>query len=141
VVELIDDYETAMRDRWTGPAVAPTVGLLRAAVTEFAARAGVSDELLADVRACVSEAATNAVVHAFRDGQPPGTIVMSAEIDDENMAVVVSDDGVGFLPRKDSPGLGLGIPTIAALSTSMSLGTPAEGGTEMRMVFALDRLG
>ena len=31
------------------------------------------------LRACVSEAVSNAVVHAFRDGRPAGTITVSAE--------------------------------------------------------------
>jgi hypothetical protein len=62
-------------------------------------------------------------------------------LDDEGLVVVVRDDRVGFLPRNDSPGAGLGIPTIAALVSALSLTTPAGGGTEVRMVFALDALG
>ena len=50
--------------------------------------------------------------------------------------MIVIDDGVGFAPRADSPGLGLGIPTIAAMTRSMSIAAPADGGTEVCMAFA-----
>jgi hypothetical protein len=49
--------------------------------------------------------------------------------------VKVTDDGIGFRPRSDSPGLGL--PTIIALTASTALATPPSGGTQRCMAFAL----
>jgi serine/threonine-protein kinase RsbW len=41
-------------------------------------------------------------------------------------------------PRLDSPGLGLGLPPIAASTSSVQINTPPEGGrTEVSMEFAL----
>jgi len=40
-------------------------------------------------------------------------------------------DGIGFGPQADSPGLGLGIPTIAALADTMSVDTTEGGGTRL----------
>jgi anti-sigma regulatory factor (Ser/Thr protein kinase) len=114
-----------------------TVRRLRNAVGAFAADGGITGIRLEEIRACVSEAVTNAVVHAFRDGREPGTIVARAELGPSALEVVICDDGIGFAPRSDSPGLGLGMPTIAALATSIALSVPAGGGTELRMVFAI----
>jgi anti-sigma regulatory factor (Ser/Thr protein kinase) len=130
-----------MHREWSAKAIPETVGAMRNGVTEFAKAAGVAGTPLDDVRACVSEAVTNAVVHAYRDGREPGEITMRAEITSSELKITVIDDGIGFLPRNDSPGLGLGIPTIAGLSTSMSLSRPAAGGTEVCMSFALHALG
>jgi anti-sigma regulatory factor (Ser/Thr protein kinase) len=126
-----------MLERWSGPAVAVTVGDLRHAVADFAASGGVSGVSLSDVRICTSEAVTNSVVHAFRDGRAPGTITVSAEFRVDRLLVTVSDDGMGLLPRSDSPGLGRGISTMGALSTSMSFATSTGGGTEVCMAFGL----
>jgi serine/threonine-protein kinase RsbW/stage II sporulation protein AB (anti-sigma F factor) len=126
-----------MRQQWSGPAEPATVARLRRAVTDFAAWGGASASSVESLRSCTSEAVTNSVVHAFRDGREPGTISMSAEFRADELFVTVSDDGMGFSPRSDSPGLGLGIPTIGALSGSMSIGMSDSGGTELCMAFAL----
>src|SRR4051794_5714487 len=126
-----------LQQEWTGTARPVTVGALRQLVTRFAQEAGISGTALDDVRACITEAATNAVVHGFRDGRPPGTIRVKAELLSDGLRVTVSDDGIGFLPRTDSPGLGLGMPTIVALSRLMPVTTPPSGGTEVCMTFEL----
>jgi anti-sigma regulatory factor (Ser/Thr protein kinase) len=126
-----------MLHRWSGPAVAVTVGDLRRAVTDFAASGGVSGVSLSDVQICTSEAVTNSVVHAFRDGRAPGTIDVSAEFRVDRLVITVSDDGMGLFARGDSPGLGQGIPMMGALSTSMSFAAPSGGGTEVCMAFGL----
>jgi anti-sigma regulatory factor (Ser/Thr protein kinase) len=122
---------------WSGPAEAATVARLRNALAEFAAGEGLSGIDLSDVRTCVSEAVTNAVVHAYRDGRPPGTVTVSARRCREDLLVTVHDDGMGFAPRLDSPGLGLGLPTIGTLSRAMSINNPPSGGTTLNMAFAI----
>jgi histidine kinase-like protein len=49
------------------PAVPETVPLLRRALTDVAAAAGAGGERLEEIRLAVTEALTNAVVHAYRD--------------------------------------------------------------------------
>ena len=90
-----------------------------------------------EVRACVSEAVTNAVVHAYRDDRPTGTIDVLAELSDRRLVIRVIDDGSGYALRTDSPGAGLGMATIAAYSTTMSVAVRPGGGTEVRMTFEL----
>jgi serine/threonine-protein kinase RsbW/stage II sporulation protein AB (anti-sigma F factor) len=63
---------------------------------------------------------------------------VSAGLADGALTVIVSDEGRGILPRPDSPGLGLGLPLIATLASSLELGTNDREETEVRMVFELD---
>jgi anti-sigma regulatory factor (Ser/Thr protein kinase) len=126
----------ASYQQWTSPARASSISKLRHDVAAFAAGGGVSGVQLGDVRLCLSEAVTNSVMHAFRDGRAAGTILVSARFGAGGLVVNVSDDGMGYLPRTDSPGAGFGIPTIGALSTSMSISKSASGGTELSMTFA-----
>ena len=51
--------------------------------------------------------------------------------------VTVRDHGGGMSPRVDTPGLGVGLPVIAAIASSVEIGSPDGGGTEVRMRFAL----
>jgi serine/threonine-protein kinase RsbW/stage II sporulation protein AB (anti-sigma F factor) len=67
----------------------------------------------------VSEAVTNAVVHAYRDRHPgaeSGQVRITVTVEDGELLVVVSDEGMGLAPRLDSPGAGLGLPLMATLA-------------------------
>ena len=112
-----------------------SIGPLRRDVGDYARRLGADDEQIAALTLAVSEAATNAVVHGFAD-TAPGTIRVTATAADDSFHVVVADDGRGMRPRGDSPGLGLGLPTIAQLTTSFDISDGPDGrGTEVHMVF------
>jgi len=52
--------------------------------------------------------------------------------------VVIADEGRGMAPRDDSPGLGLGLPLMATLTTTIEFHAPAAGGTEIWMTFATE---
>ena len=121
---------------WSMSAEPVAVPELRAEVSAFAARVGVGGSALDDIRICVAEAVTNAVIHAFRDRRFAGIVTVRVVIHTDELIVIVSDDGIGFAPRTGSRGLGLGIPTIAAMTTSMSIAASADGGTEICMAFA-----
>jgi anti-sigma regulatory factor (Ser/Thr protein kinase) len=118
----------------TFPSSPPGVGAMRREVAAFAKHAGMDDDGIGSVRLAVSEAATNAVVHAYRDGR--GDLGVRAYIDGDELVVVVRDTGRGLAPRPDSPGLGLGMPLMATVTTSFQVVSDG-AGTEIRMVFAL----
>ena len=124
-----------MTQDWSGPAVPATVASMRNALAKFAAAAGLSGLGLADLRVCVSEAVTNAVMHAYRDGRARGTISITAERRADELIVRVQDDGMGFEPRSDSPGAGRGLAIIFALSSTVSIDTSPGGGTALAMAF------
>lgn len=89
-----------------------------------------------DVLIAVSEAVTNAVVHAFRGLVDRGTVMVVATVYTERIEVRVTDDGSGMAPRDDSPGLGLGLPLIRHLADQFDHRRPACGlGTELWMRF------
>jgi anti-sigma regulatory factor (Ser/Thr protein kinase) len=122
--------------RWTVRATADQVAVLRRAVTDYAQCAGLADGRLGDVRLAVSEAVTNAVLHAYRD-RDPGEIRVEAVVQDDGcLAIVVEDDGFGPLPRPDSPGLGLGLPTIASVADAVELSAGNAAGARLSMRFA-----
>jgi serine/threonine-protein kinase RsbW/stage II sporulation protein AB (anti-sigma F factor) len=111
------------------------IAWLRREVTAWAQQAGVADDRLGDVRLAVSEAATNAVLHAYRDREP-GEIRVAASVEDDGMlTIVVEDDGFGPLPRPDSPGLGLGLPTIASVADAVELSAGSAAGARLAMMF------
>jgi anti-sigma regulatory factor (Ser/Thr protein kinase) len=124
--------------RWRVSATPDQISILRTEVTAYARRVGVADGRLADVRLAVSEAATNAILHAYRD-RDPGEIRIDAELtgDGRQLRIVVEDDGFGPLPRSDSPGLGLGLPTIASVADAVELSAGGAAGARLSMSFLL----
>ncbi len=84
----------------------------------------------------VTEAVTNAVVHAYRDHVEPGRVHVSASLDDHGVEVSIDDDGLGMRPRMDSPGVGLGLPLIGDLADRVEV-TSRGPGTHLAAFFAL----
>jgi len=117
------------------PAVPASVPALRAHVAEFVCSAGVREPQLAAVKLAVSEAVTNAVVHAYAGAEQPGDVRVEMFVERGTVHVVVSDDGTGMLPRLDSPGLGVGLPFIANSADTLQIGVSEGGGTELQMTF------
>jgi anti-sigma regulatory factor (Ser/Thr protein kinase) len=118
------------------PAVPESVGSLRHAAGELAERCGADEKLVEAVTLAVSEAATNAVIHAYRD--EPGRLSLAAESTNGSLWFCVIDEGEGLIPRPDSPGLGLGLPLIARLTTSFEVRPgPSGRGTELAMAFPI----
>jgi serine/threonine-protein kinase RsbW/stage II sporulation protein AB (anti-sigma F factor) len=125
---------------WAGiwSAVPHSVGAIRAAVVGYADGVGVSRTTRDAVAIAVSEAATNAVVHAYVDARAPGRIAVTAElVDDRLLRIVIRDDGRGMQPRADSPGLGLGLSLIVQLTENMRIDSPDHSGTTVSMDFGL----
>jgi anti-sigma regulatory factor (Ser/Thr protein kinase) len=124
-----------MEQSW--PAEARSVALARHAVLAFATGMGVAGPLQERVALAVTEAFTNAVLHAYRDRRQTGAVAVCARIDGGYLEVVVRDTGVGLVSRVDSPGAGLGLPLIASLADHVDLGAGEDGGTRLCMCFAM----
>ena len=121
------------------PAVPASVPVLRAAVAEFIVAAGVDAPHVDAVKLAVSEAVTNAVMHAYVDDDEPGEVRVATCLREGEIRVVVSDDGHGMMPRLDSPGLGVGLPFIADTADTLDIAGGEGGGTVLRMSFRLPR--
>lgn len=121
----------------TLPARPENVAVVRHVLGSLSEALDVRPELLHDVRLAVSEACSNVIVHAYRDAE--GLLELTARaLPRRELEIVVRDHGRGMGPRADSPGLGVGLPLIAALSSAVEIGTADDGATEVRMTFALD---
>jgi serine/threonine-protein kinase RsbW/stage II sporulation protein AB (anti-sigma F factor) len=122
---------------WSAPALPESVGRLRNAVAEFARAAGLAEERVGELRLAVSEALTNAVVHGYR-GRGDGPLLVRARAAEDHLEVVVEDEGVGPAPRPDSPGAGVGLPVMAALTLETSIRERDGGGTVVQLLFPVD---
>ena len=120
----------------TLPARAENVAVVRHAIGGLGEALDVGDQTLSDVKLAVTEACTNTVVHAYPDSEGPLQVL--AYLRDSRLLILVRDEGLGIVPRTDSPGLGLGLPLIATLAESLELGTDDASRTEVRMTFRLD---
>lgn len=117
------------------PAVPSSVTAMRTDVAAFVTGAGLGEPLLTGVKLAVSEAVTNAVMHAYVGAPRPGEVRLRARVDDDLLVITVSDDGGGMVPQLDSPGLGVGLPFIAHLADTLDIDRNAGGGTDLRMTF------
>ena len=82
----------------------------------------------------VSEAVTNVVMHAYRNGEP-GVVRIFASVGEGALVVVVSDDGPGMTPRTDSPGIGLGLSLLAKVASTVEIDGDGDG-TRVVLSFA-----
>jgi stage II sporulation protein AB (anti-sigma F factor) len=116
------------------PARADQVGPARREVAAYAREHGAVDP--DGIALAVSEAVTNAVVHAYIDAPQPGEVeVVAKRVADDGIEIHVCDDGRGMIPRRDSPGLGVGLPLVAKLTQRFHIETRPGGGTAICMVF------
>jgi serine/threonine-protein kinase RsbW len=110
---------------------------LRQAVVAYAESCGASERRREDIALAVSEAVSNAVLHAYVGRQDAtGAVAVEAWMEDDKLAVVVLDEGGGMSRRDDSPGLGLGLGLIERMADTLEL-DEARPGLRVRMTFAL----
>ena len=119
------------------PARAENVAVVRHAFGGLGEALDVPEQLLSDIKLAVTDACTNVVIHAYPDGEGP--MEVRAALGEDELSIVVRDEGRGVVPRADSPGLGLGLPLIATLTESLELGTGEDDATEVRMTFRIER--
>jgi serine/threonine-protein kinase RsbW len=126
------------------PARADYLLLARLALTGIAQTTEVDEEALADLRLAVTEAAGNAVRHAYPDGV--GDVAVTFTLDeDRKLEVVVDDGGSGFdestvatwdPDRLGEEGMGLAI--VRAVADEVHIGSRPDGtGTRLRFVKSL----
>jgi serine/threonine-protein kinase RsbW len=120
------------------PAIPDAVREARKALVSFAREAGAADEQLESIRLAASEAVTNAVMHAYEDGEP-GSVQVNASYVENELWLLIADAGTGLRPRANSPGLGLGLALISQLADDFQILSRGSGGTELRLRFKLSR--
>ena len=132
--------ESPQRLEFKVPARASELSGLRQDVRHFAARAGMGSPQCAAVELAVAEACANVVTHAYVGRPEPGLLWLTAWTSRAELVIEIADRGKGLAPRPDSPGLGLGLPLISALASSVEFRAPPRGGTAVRMCFSVAEL-
>jgi len=107
-----------------------SVAEARHAVRDLARVVGAPEE---EVALAVSEAVSNAVIHAFRFGKE-GMVKVRARLERDELLVTVADNGVGMFPDFDNPGLGVGTSLISRLSERATFES-SDAGTTVTMRF------
>ena len=128
------------KSTWSAPALPGSVAFFRTAVFDFADNAGVLDPPLGNLRLAVSEAVSNAVMHAYRNDVVIGSVDVSADLGEHELRVVVVDHGAGFASRTDSPGGGFGVLLMREMADDVEIRAVAPRGTAVHMSFKVNRM-
>ncbi len=116
------------------------VGVARMAVTTFAATLGFTVPDIEELKVAVSEAVSNAVLHAYPDSE--GEVTVVAYPDEDGLVVLVEDSGTGIpdLAKAREPGfttspdhMGLGLSFMESFTDSLVLDSSPGQGTKVRM--------
>jgi anti-sigma regulatory factor (Ser/Thr protein kinase) len=118
------------------PAVPDSIAVIRQTVSGICEALGADSRTVGDIKLAATEACTNVVLHAYAN-RDPGTIEIDAYANAEELRLLVRDHGAGMTPAPLAEGLGLGLPLIAALTSTLTIVEPDDGGTEVSMTFSL----
>jgi len=134
----------AVTVRLTIPARAEYITLCRLALTGIARLRELSDELVADLKLALTEAASNSVRHAYGD-QDAGVVDISYQLFPDRLVIEVTDEGEGFDPAETEGNAaelsegGLGIAIIRAIADDVEFGAqPGGKGSRLRFEKALN---
>lgn len=120
----------------------------RACVASFAAQLDPTIEEISDIKTAVSEAVTNCIVHAYKEGF--GNIYITAEITDNSaIRIKIRDKGCGIenieqamTPLYSSLGgerAGLGFAVMESFMDSLKVTSKAGKGTSVVMIKKISR--
>ena len=130
--------------RLTIPAKAEYISLCRLALAGISRLRPFPGETLADLKLALTEACSNSVRHAYRDGRE-GVVEIVYDLRPDRLVIEVADEGSGFEP--DEPGAadnglsesGLGIAIIRSLADEFELARGADGyGSRLRFAKRLE---
>lgn len=114
----------------------------RITIAAFMAGMNPTIEEVADVKTAVSEAVTNAIIHGYPERE--GTVVLEAQITDEELTVTITDEGEGmpnvgrameplFTTRPDLERSGMGFAFMQAFMDELFVESGVQVGTKVQM--------
>jgi stage II sporulation protein AB (anti-sigma F factor) len=124
------------------PSLSVNEGFARSVVGAFATQLDPTLEEIADIKTAVSEAVTNAIVHAYPDKL--GEILITASLENRFLKVVVSDKGVGisdilqarqpfFSTAGDESRSGMGFTVMETFMDEVNIVSAPGNGTTVEM--------
>ena len=132
------------------PSMSINEGFARSVVGAFATQLNPTLEEVADIKTAVSEAVTNAIVHAYPDRI--GEIVISASLSGQTLEVSISDKGVGisdieqarqpfFSTAGDESRSGMGFTVMETFMDEVTVISSPGEGTTVKMVKTIKTQG
>ena len=121
------------------------VGLARVAVAAFASGVDFNLSDLEEIKVAVSEAVSNAMIHGY-EGATTGTVRLSASLSNEDIEIVVEDDGKGNPDVElamlagtgsDPERLGLGFVFMKSFMDEVDVRTEVGKGTRVKLLKSL----
>lgn len=136
MVKMKDEMKLTMN------AISENEYFARVAVAAFAAKMDPTMEELSDIRTAVSEAVTNAVVHAY-EGRG-GSVQIMGRIEDEWLYLDIADQGIGipdigqameplYTSRSEEAHAGMGFSFMEAFMDDLQVESETGRGTVVRM--------
>jgi anti-sigma regulatory factor (Ser/Thr protein kinase) len=123
------------RARWIAPATADEVGRIRRAAAAAAAEHGLAGRALEQFELAVSEALTNAVLHAYP--RAPGPVSLELECDGDEIRATIADEGMGLTAQAERRGLGMGLGILASAADFCEIRTRRGSGMAVMVGFDL----
>ena len=125
------------------PSRAENEALARVAVSALFLPLHPSMSFLSEIRTAVSEAVTNAVVHAY-PGEQDGMIILRAKLDDQSVQIDIEDYGCGiadirqamqpfFTTQPEKERTGMGFSLMQSFMDSVSVVSTQGSGTLVSM--------
>ncbi len=117
-------------------------GFARACVSAFCAQSNPSVDEITDIKTAVSEAVTNAVVHAYPTGE--GNVTIKVKLYKSGAIIEVSDSGIGiddfdkarepfYTTKSNEERSGMGFTVMESFMDSVSLQKNGKSGVLVRM--------
>ena len=113
-----------------------SVAKLRSAAAKFAARRGATAPQCEDIALAVSEAVSNAVLHAYPRSEH-GTVGMRARASSGVIEIVVTDTGIGMPASEPVEHEGYGLAIIRELADQLEIESGDPAGVRVRMTFSI----
>lgn len=121
--------------------MAESLTVVRQMLTGLGEALALEAAAIGDLKIAVSEACANCCLHAYRD-TATGPMWVHCFVRESTLWIAVIDHGIGMGPTRlgegASPGLGLGLPLMAALSDELRLRAGVERGSEVWLRFELN---
>ena len=123
-------------------AVLANESFIRSTVANFALQLKPNVSEINDIKTAVSEAVTNAIVHGYQNNG--GTIYIECQIEDNELAVTIKDNGVGiadikkarepfFTTKKDEERSGMGFTLMETFMDTLDVENNTGGGVVVFM--------
>ncbi len=134
--------------KMTIPAISRNESFARSVVSSFAAQLDPLVTQLADIKAAVSEAVTNCIVHAYCDSDEAGKITITAKSSERHIYIKIKDNGCGiedvkqamtplFTTKAEEERSGLGFAVMESCCDKIRVTSKKGKGTTVTLTFII----